>query len=234
MDPLDQIAAELQALGDSARAEREKRYLKSDLRHLGVPVPAIRKVAVRAAAGRSREQTLDLALDLWREPVHESRTVAVEVLIRNWTLLKAKDLPIVERMIRESHTWAYVDFLAIKVVGALVWRYPRLATTLDRWPGDENLWIRRTALLALILRIRIGDGDLTRLSEYGDLLIEEREFFIRKALGWVLRELSKRDPAWVTAWVRDRTTRISGVTLREAVRHLPAQDREALLAAYRS
>ncbi|GAA0331720.1 DNA alkylation repair protein [Actinoallomurus spadix] len=234
MDPLDQILAELRALGDSARAEREKRYLKSDLRHLGVPVPAIRKVAVRAAAGRSREQTLDLALGLWREPVHELRMVAVEVLIRNWTLLKARDLPIVERMIRESHTWAYVDFLAIKVVGALVWRYPRLATTLDLWPGDENLWIRRTALLALILRIRIGDGDLTRLSEYGDLLIEEREFFIRKALGWVLRELSKKDPAWVTAWVRDRTTRISGVTLREAVRHLPAQDREALLAAYRS
>ncbi|MCO5999145.1 DNA alkylation repair protein [Actinoallomurus rhizosphaericola] len=228
MDPLDTVVTELRALGDPARAEREKRYLKSDLLHLGVPVPAIRKIAVRAAAGRSREQTLALARDLWQEPVHEARMTAVEVLVRNWALLKARDLPIIERMIRESHTWAYVDVLAIKVVGALLWRYPRLAMTLDLWSGDENLWIRRTALLALIRGIRLGEGDLTRLSEYGDALIEEQEFFIRKALGWVLRELSKRDPDWVTAWLRPRRDRISGVTLREAVRHLPAEHRELL------
>ena len=93
---------------------------------------------------------------------------------------------------------------------------------------------RRTALLALIPGIRRGESDLTRLAEYGDALIDEREFFIRKSLGWVLRELSKRDPAWVTAWVGDRASRISGVTFREAVRHLPAPDRDALQAAYRS
>ncbi|MEV5706734.1 DNA alkylation repair protein [Actinoallomurus sp. NPDC052274] len=234
MNPSDSLVAELRTLGNPARAEREKCYLKSDLPHLGVPVPAIREVAVRAAAGRDREQTLALARDLWHEPVHESRMAAVEVLVRNWALLKARDLPIIERMIRESHTWAYVDVLAIKIVGALIWRYPRLATTLDLWPGDGNLWIRRTALLALIRGIRTGEADLTRLSEYGDALIEEREFFVRKALGWVLRELSKRDPGWVTSWVRERTDRISGVAFREAVRHLPAEDRESLLAAYRS
>jgi 3-methyladenine DNA glycosylase AlkD len=137
-------------------------------------------------------------------------------------------------MIRESHTWAYVDALAIKVIGDLVVRHPPLATTLDTWSADANFWIRRTALLALIPGIRAGTGDLTRLAKYGDALIEEKEFFIRKALGWVLRELAKKDPAWVTAWVRDRTDRISGVTIREAVRHLPEQDRALLLTAYRS
>ncbi|MEV0404532.1 DNA alkylation repair protein [Actinoallomurus sp. NPDC050550] len=234
MDAADTIAAELRGLADPARAEQEKRYLKSDLEHIGVTVPALRKVAVRAATGLTREETLALADRLWRRPVHECRMAAIEVLIRNAPLLKADDLAVAERMIRESHTWAYVDFLAIKVAGDLVVRHPPLATTLDLWSADANFWIRRTALLALIPGIRAGTGDLTRLAKYGDALIEEKEFFIRKALGWVLRELSKKDPDWVTAWVRDRTDRISGVTIREAVRHLPAHDRDALLTAYRS
>lgn len=234
VDVLDTIIAELRTLADPARAEHEKRYLKSDLQHLGVPVPAIRKIAVRAASGLTREQTFALADELWRPSVHECRMAAIEVLIRNAPLLEAGDLPVAERMIRDSHTWAYVDALAIKVVGALVVRHPPLATTLDLWSGDENFWIRRTALLALIPGIRAGDGDLSRLSKYGDALIEETEFFIRKALGWVLRELSKRDPDWVIAWVHDRTDQISGVTIREAVRHLPTGDRDTILTAYRS
>jgi 3-methyladenine DNA glycosylase AlkD len=234
VDAVHTIDAALRDLADPVRAEQEKRYLKSELTHLGVPVPAIRKVAVSSARGLSREEALALAADLWREPVHEWRMAAVEVLIRNAPLLTAGDLDTVERLIRESHTWAYVDALAVKVVGALVPRYPPLATTLDRWVRDENFWIRRTALLALLPGIRSGDGDLARLSAYGDALVGEREFFIRKALGWVLRELAKTNPDWVTAWVRDHVTVVSGVTIREAVRHLPEKDREHLLTTYRN
>lgn len=233
MDIAD-IEARLGELADPARAVQEKRYLKSDLRHLGVPVPSLRKVAVSAARGLTREQILALAADLWREPVHERRMLAIEVLIRGAGLLAEDDLAEAERLIRASHTWAYVDALAVKIVGDLVGRHPRLAATLDRWVADENLWIRRTSLLALLPGIRGGRADLDRLSAYGDAVIAEREFFIRKALGWVLRELSKTDPAWVTAWVEPRTGVVSGVTIREAVRHLPGPDRDALLAAYRS
>jgi 3-methyladenine DNA glycosylase AlkD len=234
MIAVEAIEASLAEFADPERAVNERRYLKSDLRHLGVGLPAIRKVAVGAARDLSREETLTSVGLLWRAPVHELRVAAVEVLIRNAGLLKAKDLPVAEDMIRDSRTWAYVDALAVKVVARLVWRYPRLAGTLDTWVEDENLWIRRTALLALLPDIRRDTPDLDRVSEYGDKVIEEREFFIRKALGWVLRELAKREPAWVTEWVRSRVATISGVTIREAVRHLPGPDREALLAAYRT
>jgi 3-methyladenine DNA glycosylase AlkD len=234
MTAVDEISMRLGELADPARAEQEKRYLKSDLHHLGVGLPALRKVAVAAAKGLDRERTLTLVEDLWHEPVHERRMAAIEVLIRNTPLLTAADLPVAEGLIRASHTWAYVDTLAEKVVGGLVTRYPSLATTLDAWAGDENFWIRRTSLLALLPGIRSGAPDLDRLSRYGDALIEEREFFIRKALGWVLRELAKSDPAWVARWVGDRVTVVSGVTIREAVRHLPEKDRDDLLAAYRT
>jgi 3-methyladenine DNA glycosylase AlkD len=231
---VDAIEASLGALADPSRAVQEKRYLKSDLRHLGVGLPAMRKVAVSAARGLSREETLGLVADLWREPLHERRVVAIEVLIRNVRLLTAEDLTVAEDLIRASHTWAYVDALAVKVVGGLITCFPPLAETLDVWVADENFWIRRTSLLALVPGIRSGAPDLDRLSKYGDELIGEREFFIRKALGWVLRELAKREPVWVAAWVRARIAVISGVTIREAVRHLPEPDRERLLAAYRA
>jgi 3-methyladenine DNA glycosylase AlkD len=230
----DEIEARLGELADPARAVQGKRYLKSDLRHLGVQLPVLRKVAVTAATGLDREQTLALAAELWQAPVHERRMAAVEILIRNTPLLTADDLAVDERLIRASHTWAYVDGLAVKVVGSLVGAYPSLAATLDRWVSDENFWIRRTSLLALLPGIRAGKPDLGRLSAYGEALVEEREFFIRKALGWVLRELAKSDPAWVTAWVRDHLAVVSGVTIREAVRHLSEKDREDLLAAYRT
>ncbi|MFC5749084.1 DNA alkylation repair protein [Actinomadura rugatobispora] len=232
------IVAELREQGARDRAEYEKRYLKSDFVHFGVPVPAIRKTARSAVRTRpARADLLALAASLWGEtdggrPVHEARVAAIEVLVRRVDVLEPGDLTVAESMIRDSGSWVYVDILAEKVVGALVVRFPDLAAVLDAWAGDPYPWIRRTALLALLPGVRAGHPDLDRVSRYGDALIEETGFFIRKALGWVLRELSKKDPAWVRDWVEPRTGRISGVTLREAVRHLPEDDAAPLLAAY--
>jgi 3-methyladenine DNA glycosylase AlkD len=229
------IQEELQALGNRERAVQEKRYLKSDLAHLGVPVPAIRKVVTTELKRRPRTrlETLTLAEELWTD-VHEYRIAAVEVLIRQVKLLESGDIHLAERLIRTSHAWAYVDALAEKVVGGLLLRDPALAATLDLWVADPDFWIRRTALLALLPGVRTGAPDVVRISRYGDALIEEKEFFIRKALGWVLRELSKKDPEWVRAWVADRIPMISGVTFREATRHLPADQRSALDGEYRA
>lgn len=229
------IQDELRALADPERAVQEKRYLKSDLNHLGVTVPAVRKVvkAELKLRPRTRLETIALAEELWTG-VHEFRTAAIEVLVRQVKLLEPADIVLAERMIRSSHTWAYVDALAEKIVGGLLGRDPALAATLDRWVSDDDFWIRRTTLLALLPGVRTGAPDLARLSRYGDALIAEKEFFIRKALGWVLREQSKRDPDWVRQWVAARLPAISGVTFREAVRHLPEPARTDLAEAYRS
>ncbi|WP_084000771.1 DNA alkylation repair protein [Actinomadura kijaniata] len=236
-DSTDRIMKELRERGAPERAAREKDYLKSDLVHLGVPVPDIRRT-VRPAAG-TRAGTLALAGALWAvtdsgTPVHEARMAAVEVLVRNVGALAAEDAAFAERLVRDSVSWVYVDVLADKVVGALVLRFPELAGTLDRWVADPWMWIRRTSLLALLPGIRAGAPDRERLSRYGEALIGEREFFIRKALGWVLRELSKRDPGWVRGWTEAHLGEMSGVTFREAVRRLPERDAAALTAAYRA
>jgi 3-methyladenine DNA glycosylase AlkD len=93
--------------------------------------------------------------------------------------------------------------------------------------------VRRSALLTLLAGIRAGQPDLERFERYATPMLTEKEFFIRKAIGWVLRETSKREPAYVAAWTGRQLDRMSGVTFREAVRRLPGAQAAPLLDAYR-
>lgn len=169
---------------------------------------------------------------LWVAPVHERRMAAVELLDLRSGLLQPPDLALVERLVRESQTWALVDGLAASVAGSLVERFPELGETLDRWSVDPDFWVRRSSLLALLGPIRRGGGDFVRFSGYADRMLEERQFFIRKAIGWVLREAGRKRPDVVYSWLLPRAQRASGVTVREAVKYLPEVQREEILAAY--
>ncbi len=138
-----------------------------------------------------------------------------------------------ERFVRESRTWALVDYLAVDVLGRLVGADAGSVTPhMDRWAGDDDFWIRRSSLLCELRPIRSGEP-LTRFVARADPMLEEREFFIRKAIGWVLREAGKRRPDDVASWLAPRTHRASGVTMREAVKYLAAADAERLMQAYR-
>ena len=103
---------------------------------------------------------------------------------------------------------------------------------LDRWATDPDFWIRRSSLLAELRPLRAG-GDLAPFLRRADAMLDEKEFFIRKAIGWVLREVGKRRPSEVVAWLAPRTHRASGVTMREAVKYLPSEDADRLSKAYR-
>jgi 3-methyladenine DNA glycosylase AlkD len=213
------------------RAAAEKAYLKSDLEFLGTGVPAIRSVVMavkRQHPSLGRTGVVRLARALWAEPVHERRMAATILLEQFASALEAADLKFIERLIRESKTWAYVDELAIVVAGSIVERHAELLETLDRWSTDPDFWVRRSAMLALLRPAKRG-GDFDRFARYADAMLEEKEFFIRKAIGWVLREVSKTRPELVAEWLRPRMHRASGITIREAVKYLPAAERERLL-----
>ena len=222
-----EVADALRGLGMPERAAQEKRYLKSDLEFFGVTVPETRR-AVRAAwdgyPGLDAAGMLAWAVALWREPVHERRMAAVEILIRAAPVLRAADLGTVERLLRESRTWALVDGLSVNVAGQIALRDPLSWTCVDGWAGDEDFWIRRSAILALLPGVRAGRPDLARFTRYAEPMLTETEFFIRKAIGWVLREISRRDPVWVAFWTEQHLSGMSGVTFREAIRRLPAGD----------
>jgi 3-methyladenine DNA glycosylase AlkD len=182
----------------------------------------MRRVTREAVRGQvlTHDEVVALVQQLWSAPVHERRMAAVDLLELHVADLAVDDLPLAERLIRESRTWALVDGLAASVVGRIVLADPAAAATLDRWVGDDDFWIRRAALLALLAGVRTGRPDLDRIARFSDALLEEKEFFIRKAIGWLLRELAKKDPDWVAAFVEPRRSRASGVTLREALKPL--------------
>lgn len=234
----DDIERQLRAAGTAERAEQEKRYLKSSLRHLGASVPAIRKIAVamrKAHPALARDEIAALVDELWRRGIHECRMAAVELLALYSDRLAEADAALIERLIREAKTWAVVDGLAAAVFGRLVDRFPALVATVERWTRDEDFWVRRAGLLALLVSLREGRGDFELFGRLADPLLEEKEFFIRKAIGWVLRDVARKDPDVVYDWLLPRAERASGVTLREALKRLPpGQGRAVLSAAGRS
>jgi 3-methyladenine DNA glycosylase AlkD len=230
----DEIDAALRAAGRPERAEQERAYLKSELQHYGTTVPATRKVVeavARTHPDLTHDEVIALVDTLWTVPVHERRAAAVELLDLFDDRLGPADAPVLERLLRESRTWALVDNLAASVVGPIVERSAGWGAVLDRWAVDDDFWIRRSALLALLVALREGRGDFDRFGRYADAMLDEREFFIRKAIGWVLRDTGRRRPDLVYEWLLPRAARASGVTLREAVKPLSEDQRAAILAA---
>jgi 3-methyladenine DNA glycosylase AlkD len=231
----DGLERTLADLGTPERAASEQRYLKSDLTFLGATVWQTERVVKDHLAGRhlTHDDAVDLAVELWSVAVFERRMAAVMILKRSASVLTAADLSLLERFVRESRTWALVDGLAGDVVGRIVEADPgRAARVLDRWARDPDFWVRRASLLGELRGLRKG-APLDRFVARADPMLEEREFFIRKAIGWVLREAGKRRPDDVAAWLAPRTHRASGVTMREAVKYLPPDVAERLMTAYR-
>lgn len=245
-DLVEAIDAGLRERATPERAERERAYLKSGITHYGVTVPQTRAAVKAALKGveLSREQLVAVATELWAEPVHERRAAAAALLEARHSLLVPGDIELLERLLRESRTWALVDDISASIVGPLVERAENsgdgggvsaegvvLGAVLDRWAVDEDFWIRRSALLAHLIPLREGRGDFERFGRYADRMLTEREFFIRKAIGWVLRDTSRKRPDLVFEWILPRAARASGLTVREATRRLPEAQREAVLAA---
>lgn len=229
------IERELRALGTPERAAGEKRYLKSDLDFLGVTMGQMRRVvkSFRKELGEmTRDDLVALVAELWSAPIFERRMSGVMLLKLYEPLLGPRDMAFLERLIRESKTWALVDPLAGDVTGHLVERFPEVPDVLDRWAADEDFWVRRSALLAFLVPLRGEARHFEHFTRYADAMLGEKEFFIRKAIGWVLRETGKRYPGLVAGWLAPRTARASGVTVREAVKYLEPAARESILEAY--
>lgn len=220
----EQLARQLGEFAEPARAEAERSYLKSDLKHMGVPVPAVRRVVrgvVRANPVMTADDVLDLADALWSRPVHELRLAAVELLTEMPGAVDSSRLGWLEQRLRECHTWALVDPLAGTVVADLVFRERAEGLpVLDRWVYDADMWIRRSAVLGLRSCLR-RDRELDRFFHYAEVLLPEHEFFIRKVLGWVLREIAPRHSHRVSSWLRAHMDGMNLVTLREPLRKLP-------------
>jgi 3-methyladenine DNA glycosylase AlkD len=221
----------LRRAGSAKRAIGEKAYLKSDLRFWGTSQSSIR-TAVRDYCDThpdlTRADLRAIAETMYATDVHELRASAIGVLERDRETLDARDLPWLIAVVRKSQSWAYVDWIAPKVIGHVIARDPRARRRLAVWAKDPNFWVRRAALLAEHDALRAGGGDFALWSRLAASMLDEREFFIRKAIGWVLREVSKKRPELTYAFLRKHRDRVSRLSLTEGAKYLPAPKRAAL------
>jgi 3-methyladenine DNA glycosylase AlkD len=219
------VRAALRPLKNAERAAGMRAYMRDQFEYLGVSTPDHRAAVAPLIKGFSpadREELRIAAEGLWQMREREYQYVAIGLLGRHHKALSLDDLPWLLDLVQQKSWWDTVDSL-VKVIGPVVRRAgAKGGRAMDAAVKHDNFWVRRIAMLhQLGLRDEV---DTVRLFRYAELLAAEKEFFIRKAIGWVLRDLSRKDPAYVTAWTESHLAVISGVTYREAVRRLPAPD----------
>ena len=231
----ESVMAALRDATDPARAAQQQAYMKSAMPFFGVGVPQCRRIAhavFRAHPLADAGAWQAAILDLWRNAAHrEERYAAVELLLftpyARW--LEPARLPLVEELVVTGAWWDYVDAIAARGMGAMLAAHPRpVKAALREWAHDDDIWKRRTAILAQLKARQATDTAL--LADTIRPSIGEPEFFLRKGIGWALREYSKTDPAWVTAFVRSHAG-LSALSRREALKHLERTSKAARACA---
>jgi 3-methyladenine DNA glycosylase AlkD len=226
------VIDELWSSSNVERAHNEKRYLKSDRVHIGCGMKFVdAEVRKLRRLHLSHAAHISLIEQMWDSDIFEACMVVAKLADKDAATFGPEDLYIFEQMLRESQGWALVDALSTGVISEIVARDPAAtASTLDRWAANRDFWVRRASMLSLLRPLKRGGGQWDRFTRYADAMLDEKEFFIRKAIGWVLRETSKERPQLVFDWLLPRARRASGVTFREAVKYLDETQRTQLLA----
>lgn len=218
------IVASLSEAADPERARQQQAYMKSEMHYFGVAMPQCRHIAntvFRAHMLTDADTWEGVVLHLWRRAAHrEERYAAIGLLLfrpySDW--LSPSRIAMVEEMVVTGVWWDYVDQLASHGTGAMLAARPEeMKPILRDWSVDENIWKRRTAILS---QLRFRDAtDPVLLEDVIAPPVASPEFFLRKGIGWALREYSKTDPAWVIDFVHARPE-LSGLSRREALRHI--------------
>lgn len=218
MSAADDVRAALRRAADPARAAGQQAYMKSAMPYLGVTMPDVRRIARLAGKDlRSPDEARGLARALWDEATHREERYAGMILLGGPVLRGDLDsVPLLEHMVRTGRWWDFTDDLAGRV-RELHDRHPVETARLVRdWSVDEDLWMRRLAILS-----QLGCRDRTDLALLSQLLepnLGDPEFFIRKAIGWALRDVGRTRPDWVREYAA--THELSPLSRREALKHL--------------
>jgi 3-methyladenine DNA glycosylase AlkD len=221
MDALvERLITEYSSARDPERAASMTAYMRGQFPFLGLRQASRRELSRRVLAGVTRPSEAVLtqvALACWELPEREYQYFACDWLRRHASVLTPASMPAIRQLIVTKSWWDTVDALAAHVVGVMVARQPVLLSTMDEWVASDELWLIRTAILHQ-LRYK-SQTDTERLLRYCTQHAGHKDFFIRKAIGWALREYARTDPDAVRRFVKAQSA-LSGLSVREALKHL--------------
>jgi 3-methyladenine DNA glycosylase AlkD len=218
---LERLDSAYAAAADPERAGPMRAYMRDQFPYLGIPMPSSRVLWRQVLAGLAKPTEADLrdaATACWRKPEREYQYFACFWLRRHVGVASAHLLGTARALITTKSWWDTVDTLASDTVGPLVRHHPELVSTMDDWIVDENLWLVRTAILHQLTYKQSTDTD--RLFRYCLIQAQHRDFFIRKAIGWALRQYARTDPDAVRAFLQAHGEKLAPLSIREGSKHL--------------
>lgn len=197
-------------------AQKQSSYLRNLFPFFGITKPRVSKIANDFSKVIPFHSSI--LRHLWEQNEREYQYVAILLARKNIKSFQQEDITLLEKMIREKSWWDSVDDIAANLVGPHLVRFPKLLNQMDQWIEDSSFWIRRTAL---IFQLRYKEKtDHNRLFHFIETQMDEKEFFIRKAIGWALREYSKTNPNGVRNFVNKQRKNLSPLSIKEASKYL--------------
>ena len=218
------LRSSLLPLADAERAVAMRAYMKNHFVFLGISAPERRKASaqgIKDLKTADADTLIAIAQGLWTCPEREYQYLAIDMLAKHYRSLRLQDVAVLLELVQAKSWWDTVDGLA-GIIGDLL----RLHLDEDRQVQEAmdtallhaDFWVRRIAILH-----QLGWRELTdkgRLFHYSLALADEKEFFIRKAIGWALRDYAWHDPATIRAFLNEHQEKLSGLTYREAGKNL--------------
>lgn len=221
--------AQLEALSDPERAAGSAAYHKAARRYLGLKVPQVEELTDAWRAALSTEDRIRLAADLWASDIHEARIAAAKLL--NQARIKPDDRAawdLICSWVPGFDAWAIADHVCIAAQKRLA-ADPARIETVETWTTHENMWTRRAALVATLgftkqnfpkpFELAIRDRVLGWAAGY----VDDKDWFIQKAVAWWLRDLSRHDAVRVRAFLDQHGARMKTFARKEASQYLPPE-----------
>jgi 3-methyladenine DNA glycosylase AlkD len=190
---------------------------------LGVQTP-VRRVLTKAFYAEygypEPSQVESIVKDCWQMPYREYKYFAMELMVRMKKKLGHDAIHLYESLITMESWWDTIDLIAPSLVGYHFQEYPEERNEyINKWIKSENIWLQRSCIL---FQLKYKANTDTRMLKSIILKLKDsKEFFIRKAIGWILREYSKTDPGFVVRFVQNHE--LSGLSHREALKWLERQ-----------
>ena len=215
------IIIELEKAADPTKAPGMQAYMRTGQPFYGVQAGPRRK-AFKAAAKNykniSRQEYEQIIFELWNGRCREEMYQALETATHYKKYHDLQSWPIYEQLVNMATNWDTLDWIAGGLISPLVLHHRKLEKELVKWTTSENFWVRRASLLAHLHHKEETNAEL--LAKTILTLAHEKEFFIRKAIGWILRDYSYANPEWVTAFVKANQDKLSGLSKREALKQI--------------
>ncbi|KHT65633.1 DNA alkylation repair protein [Photobacterium gaetbulicola] len=207
--------------GNAEEAKAMQAYMKTDQPFYGVKAPerkAIFKQAREHTKITSFIEYKRLVLWLWSGENREEQYMAMDVAEYFKAFRTLEAFPVYEEMLTEAGHWDTVDKIASNLIGPLIKAHRELEDVVRNWRESDNMWLRRASLLVHLKHK--SETNLSLLEETILMLASENEFFIRKAIGWVLREYAKTDSDYVRSFVQRYQEQLSPLSRKEALKNL--------------